>query len=118
MGKAAEVAEAFSSHRFSEAYEALAEDVRWVAIGGSVTTGRPAVIDICESTLRELTGTVVDFRRFLVVDGGDTVAVDSVARYVDGRGETAQVASCDIYEFRADRITTITSYAVELAPTG
>jgi hypothetical protein len=54
MAKPAEVAAAFSTHRFSDAYDALAKDVRWVAIGGSTIVGRSAVIDICEATTREL----------------------------------------------------------------
>jgi creatinine amidohydrolase/Fe(II)-dependent formamide hydrolase-like protein len=99
-----------------EAYEAVAEDVRWIAIGGSTTTGRQAVIDICESTSRELADTATDLVRFLIVDGGETVVVDSVARYSDATGAATQVASCNIYESRAGLITSITSHTVEIDP--
>jgi hypothetical protein len=116
MGTLREIAEAFSGHRFPEAYESLAEDVHWIAIGGPTTIGRQAVIDICESTSRELAGTTTDFLRFLIVDGGETVAVDSVARYSDSTGAATQVASCDIYQSRAGLIATITSYTVEIDP--
>ena len=43
------------------------------------------------------------------------VAVDTLARYSGPNGVTT-VASCDIYEFTGEEITTITSYAVEIDP--
>ena len=113
-----DIAAAFSGHRFSEAYGALSEDVRWVAIGGETTIGRQAVIEICESTARELADTTTEFLRFLVVDGGEAVVVDSVARYVDTSGATTAVASCDVYEFRDGLVATITSYTVALESSG
>ena len=113
-----ETAEAFSGHRFSDAYDALSPDVRWTAVGEGVLIGRQAVVDACEATLAEL-ATTTDVTRFVVVAdaAGQTAAVDVVARYVDADGATSVVSSCDIYEFRDGQVTTITSYAVELDPT-
>jgi hypothetical protein len=75
-----DIASAFSGHRFADAYEGLSANVRWVAVGGATTIGRDAVIDICETTVRDLTDTRTEFLRFLVIDGGEAVAVDSMAR--------------------------------------
>jgi hypothetical protein len=111
-----DIASAFSSHRFAEAYGGLSEDVRWVAIGEGTTIGRDAVIDVCESTSRALAATRTEFLRFLIIDGGEAVAVDSIARYVEDSGATTTVASCDIYEFHHGLVTTITSYTVALEP--
>jgi ketosteroid isomerase-like protein len=113
---AVDIASAFSGHRFADAYAGLSEHVRWVAFGVATTIGRDAVIDLCETTLRELADTRTEFLRFLVIDGGEAVAVDSVARYVEGSGATTTVASCDVYEFRQGQVTTITSYTVLLDP--
>ena len=111
-----ETAEAFSGHRFHDAYAALSPDVRWTAVGEGVVTGRQAVVDACEATLAELATTTTDFSRFVVVadPDGTAVAVDVVARYVDADGTTSVVSSCDIYEFSDGQVTAITSYAVEL----
>jgi ketosteroid isomerase-like protein len=111
-----ETAEAFSGHRFHDAYAALSPDVRWTAVGEGVVTGRQAVVDACEATLAELATTTTDFSRFVVVadPDGNAVAVDVVARYVDADGTTSVVSSCDIYEFSDGQVTAITSYAVEL----
>ena len=111
-----ETAEAFSGHRFRDAYSALSPDVRWTAVGEGVVRGRQAVVDACEATVAELSTTTVEFSRFVVVADGDAAAVDVVARYVDAEGATSVVSSCDIYEFRDGLVTAITSYAVELAP--
>lgn len=111
-----ETAEAFSGHRFRDAYAALSPDVRWTAVGEGVVTGRQSVVDACESTLAELATTTTVFSRFVVVADADgrAAAVDVVARYVDPDGTTSVVSSCDIYEFSDGLVTTITSYAVEL----
>jgi ketosteroid isomerase-like protein len=107
-------AEAFSGHRFPDAYPALAPEVRWTSVGQGTLTGRQAVVDACEATLAELAATTVEFTRFVVVADGDVAAVDAVSRYVDADGEVSVVSSCDVYEFTGGLLTTITSYAVEL----
>jgi len=114
-----ETAEAFSGHRFRDAYDALAGDVSWTAVGEGVLTGRQSVIDACEATLADLASTTVEVTRSVVAadPGGRAVAVDVVARYVDEDGSTSVVSSCDIYEFEDGQVTAITSYAVELDAT-
>lgn len=114
MSTAREVAEAFSGHRFADAEPQLAEDVRWILVGGGLLEGREAVREACASTLTELAGATTEFVRFLVVDGGDVVAVDAIGRYTAADGDVSLVSSCDLYEFRDDVVVTITSYTVEL----
>jgi ketosteroid isomerase-like protein len=111
-----ETAEAFSGHRFADAYPALAPDVRWTNVGQGTITGRQAVVDACEATLAELATTTTEFTRLVVVADGSVAAVDAVGRYVDADGEVSVVSSCDVYEFTGGLLTTITSYTVELDP--
>ncbi|WP_433043119.1 nuclear transport factor 2 family protein [Dactylosporangium sp. CS-033363] len=108
------VAEAFSGHRFADAYPFLSPDVTWNILGGNTLRGRDAVIAACEATLAGLTGTTTEYARFVAVGDGTRAAVDSVARYTAPDGDTAVVASCDIYEFSDGALTTITSYYGEL----
>jgi hypothetical protein len=108
------VAEAFSGHRFADAYPFLAPDVTWNAIGGETRRGRDAVIAGCEATRAGLAATTTEFTRFVAVSDAGRAAVDAVARYTAADGTVAVVASCDIYEFRDGALTTITSYAAEL----
>lgn len=109
-----EIAEAFSGHRFAEAFPHLAPDVRWVSVGQSTLTGRDAVVGACEEAAAELAGVTTEFTRFVSVVGTDAVAVDAVGRYLDASGQTSVVSSCDIFGFEHGALTTITSYAVEL----
>lgn len=133
MSTPRQIAEAFSGHRFADAYDYLAEDVRWVLVGAGELVGRTAVRDACEQTLTELAGGSTELLRFLTVDGssaagdgadgdgadGDgAVAVDAVGRYTTPGDVVTVVSSCDLYEFAGGRVVTITSYTVELDQTG
>jgi ketosteroid isomerase-like protein len=110
------IAEAFSGHRFAQTYDRLAPDVQWVLPGQDRIEGRDAVVAACTSAaaeMAELAGT--EFSRFVSVAGDRVAAVDAVGRYVSRDGSVSVVSSADIYEFDGDgRVTTITSYAVEL----
>ena len=107
------VAEAFSGHRFADAYNSLAPDVRWTTVGGTTTDGKAAVIAVCEETLAELETTNTQFTRFVVAADDATAAVDATGRYTQPDGQVSVVSSCDISEFRDGLVAQITSYAVE-----
>lgn len=109
----AEVAEAFSRHRFSDAYPYIAEDVHWDLVGGPTLIGKTALVDACQNTLHELDQTDTDFIRFRTLVAGDTVVTDSLAVY-DVPDGASRVASCDLFDFRAGTIFQITSYTVEV----
>jgi ketosteroid isomerase-like protein len=113
MGTIQQVAEAFSAHRFAEAFEHLADDVHWATRGGPTMEGRAAVIAACEATTAQLAGVTTEFPRFVTVVGPDAVAVDVIARY-SGPDGTFTVSSCDVYEFAGDSLARITSYVAEL----
>jgi len=117
-----DVAQAFSSHRFEEAFDHLGPDVTWHLVGQATLHGRDAVIAACRNTADETAETTVSWLRFVSAGTGEIVAVDAIARYASAEG-TSTVSSCDIYEFDGDVVRAITSYAVELAadaelPTG
>ena len=107
------IAEAFSRHEFLATFEHLADDIEWNNVGGEQHRGREAVIAACTATAEALATAQVAFARFRTIAAADTVVIDSQANYVDEDG-TSTVASCDIYDFKNDRLTTITSYAVEV----
>ena len=110
------VAEAFSSHRFADAYNHLAPDVEWIAVGEGATIGKSAVIAACEAALVAMAEVDTVLTRFVVAADDDASAIDVIARYTDQHGTTSVVSSCDVYEFRDAHVVRITSYAVELPP--
>ena len=109
------VGRAFSEHRLDDALGHLEKGVKWTIVGGMVLEGSDAVRSTCRDTEESLKGASVQFDRCVTVGDRDTVAVDTVVRYIRPDGVTA-VASCAIYEFDGETITTITSYAVEIDP--
>lgn len=111
----AEIARAFSQHRFAEALPHLAPDVRWTIVGYSVLEGADAVARTCRDTAGSLDDTTASWDRCLTVVQDDTVVVELVGRYTLPDGVTT-VATCYIYQFTDGRISSITSYAVEVDP--
>jgi len=109
------IARAFSGHAFPEAYPYLAEDVRWILIGGPTLVGKKAAIEACEATLQDLAHTETTFTKFRTVVGVDAVVVDVVGEYSAPDQAKSVVASCDIFDFSDGLISTITSYTTELS---
>ena len=109
------IARAFSGHAFHEAYPYLAEDVRWVLVGGPTLVGKEAAIEACESTLQELADTETTFSKFRTIVGADAVVVDVIGEYSAPDQAKSVVASCDIFDFADGIIRSITSYTTELA---
>jgi hypothetical protein len=108
-----QIAEAFSRHRFDEAYPYLHEDVRWILVGDREVVGRDAVVATCTQSAAYLAGVAPAFRRVKVVASDRCVVVDCEVDYAEGGG-TSRVASCDLYDFTDGRLTMITSYTVQL----
>lgn len=110
-----DIATAFSTQRYDEIEQHLAADVFWDLVGGKPRLDRVEVLELLRGTqenLRELQSTFLEQR---VIDGGDTVVVDSVIEYVADDGERSVVSSCDVYEFEGGLVTHIRSYAGERA---
>jgi len=109
----AEIARAFSGHRFEETFDRLAAEVTWRLVGATTLDGREAVVAACRDTAELLAGTTTSWPRFVSAGSDDVVAVDVIARYENAEG-TSVVSSCDIYEFDGATIRAITSYTVEI----
>ncbi|MBJ2119784.1 hypothetical protein I6N91_02170 [Arthrobacter sp. MSA 4-2] len=73
---------------------------------------------IGKSLAQDLKDVHTDFEQFRVLTAGESVIVDSIARYAGADGSLSRVASCDIYDFVEGRVAKIRSYNVELAPDG
>lgn len=106
-----EVAEAISTHDFEAAFAQLSEAIVWHMPGAATLEGRAAVEDACRETAASLVSAEIRRQRVEIIDAGDKVVVETLTVYRDTTGSTT-VASCDVYEFDADFVITITSYNV------
>jgi hypothetical protein len=111
-----QVAEAFSSHRFTEIYDFMHPQVEWTLVGVARLEGIDQVRAACERSLAQLERMTTQFLRFKTVAGPDAVAIDSVAKYVDVKWQRSFVRSCDIYEFTQGYLTSITTYTAAIEP--
>lgn len=107
------IAEAFSRHQFATTFDSFAPNIEWRNLGGAHHIGKEAVIDACNRSSSYLNTVRTTFTRFRTIAATDCVVTDAQASYLDG-DETSTVASCDIYDFVNGRLTTITSYTVEV----
>jgi limonene-1,2-epoxide hydrolase len=114
---AANVAEAFCRHHFSETYPFLHDDIEWEVVGAETIRGKGAVIARCEQSAADLARLSTTFNEFRVIEGDGHAVVESRADY-DGADGTFRVASCDLFDFVGGRVRTITSFMVELAADG
>ncbi|GAA1583266.1 hypothetical protein GCM10009789_41350 [Kribbella sancticallisti] len=94
-----QVAEAFSSHQFRDVYDFLHPQVEWTLVGAARLEGKEQVVYACEQSLVTLDRTTTQFLRFKTIPAADSVAIDTVAKYVDAKWQRSFVRSCDIYEF-------------------
>jgi limonene-1,2-epoxide hydrolase len=108
------IAAAFSRHDFDAAFPFLADDVSWEIVGIEPLIGKDAVMEACSQLAVELVDVTTEFRRFRTVSTDSTVVIDSLADYTDAAGEVSTVASCDLYDFEDNRVTTIASYNIEM----
>ncbi len=109
-----QIAEAFSRHRFDRTYDYLADTIQWDVIGGERIDGKEQVVAACRQSVAYLADVVTTFGKFRLVVGEGCVVIDSEAEYRGKDGDVSKVASCDLYDFSAGKLTKITSYTVEL----
>jgi hypothetical protein len=108
------VARAFSGHRFDDAIPYLAEDISWTLIGSGELQGKQTVVDACVSQARELTDVKTEFERFTSIVAPGCVVVETLALYQGSGGDDSRVASCDIYHFNGEKVSSIRSYNMEV----
>jgi limonene-1,2-epoxide hydrolase len=110
-----QVAEAFSRHAFREVYDVLHPQVVWTLVGEARIEGKEQVVETCEQSLTMLEHTITQFLRFKTIADAEAVAIDTLAKYVEG-SNSSFVRSCDVYEFTDGYLTEITSYTAEVQP--
>ena len=109
----AEIAVAFSSQKYDEVEPYLAESIFWDLVAARPRLDKGEVLVLLRETKQNLKVLTSNFLEQRVIDGGDTVVVDSVVEYVDSTGEKSVVSSCDLYEFEGGLVTHIRTYAGE-----
>jgi ketosteroid isomerase-like protein len=107
-----QIAEAFSTGRFSACYAFLADTVQWQVVGEQLLQGKEAVVAFCEKTAAYFATVSTHFSIHNVIANNDAVAINGHARFVTAEGKTVEVDSCDIYRFEAGMLCSVVSYCI------
>jgi hypothetical protein len=78
-----EIAENFSRHRFEQTYRFMLDDIEWTQIGRTLVRGKDDVTGVCEESSKYLASVRTTFHQFEVIEGNDSVVIDTRAEYED-----------------------------------
>jgi hypothetical protein len=109
-----QIAEAFCSHRFTETYPYMADEIKWNVIGREELMGQAAVINKCAEGAKFLETVSTTNLRLKIYRAETRVIVEGAAQFQDKDNLTSSVASCDVFQFSDGRLVEITSYVIEL----
>ena len=109
-----QIAEAFCSYRFVVTYPYMAEEIKWYIVGTEELMGREAVIDRCDKSAKFLETVSATITKLKINRAETFVVVEGAAQFQGQKNQTSSVASCDVFQFSAERLVEITSYVIGL----
>ena len=109
-----QIAEAFCSHKFTETFPYMANEIKWNMIGREELSGREAVIDHCGKGSKFLETVSSTITKLKTYSAEPYVIVEGAAQFQDHENQTSSVASCDVFQFSDGRLIEITSYVIDL----
>ena len=95
-----EIAELFSSGKFSEVENYLSDDIVWnIYEEKQIITGKPAVLELMKKVGNFFGSVTTKFETFGILEEGDKVAIYGRAEFIRGSTTVNTVYSCDVYIF-------------------
>ena len=107
-----EIAELFSSGKFSEVEDHLSDDIVWnIYEDKKIITGKQSVIDFTKKVSNYFQAVTTKFETFGILEDGDKIAIYGSAEFIRGSITVNTVYSCDVYIFNPfGKIKKIHSY--------
>lgn len=107
-----DIAYAFSTGNFKVTYNLLDEDIQWNIIGDKLLNGKAAVIDFCDKTATYFAEvkTIFIVNNFIAED--NCIALNGTAQFITTDNNLTNMASCDVYIFKEEKLKEITSYCI------
>lgn len=97
---ARDIAEHFSSGKFTEIEKYLSDDIVWnIYEEKKVLSGKKAVFEFMKKTGEYFTSVTTKFETFGVLEDNDKVAIYGRAEFIRGSKTVNTIYSCDIYIF-------------------
>lgn len=113
-----EIAERFSSGKFGEVENYLADDIVWnIYEEKQIITGRQAALELMKKAGNFFGAVTTKFETFGILEEGDKVAIYGRAEFIRGSTTVNTVYSCDVYIFNPfGKIKKIHSYCNSSRP--
>jgi hypothetical protein len=113
-----EIAELFSSGKFSEVENYLSDDIVWnIYEEKQVLSGKESVIKFMKKIGEYFKSLTTNFETFGVLEEGDKVAIYGRAEFIRGSKTVNTVYSCDVYIFNPfGKIKKVHSYCNSTRP--
>ena len=108
-----QIAEALCSHRFTEVFPYMADEIKWNMIGREELIGREAVIAHCNKGMKFLATVTSTITKLKTYRADPFVIVEGAAQFQDKENQTSSVASCDVFQFSDGQLIEITSYIID-----
>ncbi len=101
-----------STGNFKVAYPLFAENISWHIAGEKLVKGKVDVIAYCDGIAAYFATVKTTFTVANIITEENKVAIDGKAEFVNDKGQTTKVLSCDVYCFTDDKLASITSYCI------
>lgn len=102
----------FSSGNFKFSYDYLSDDIQWNIVGDKILSGKDNVIEFCNKTAEYISGVITKFNIINLIEEDNCIAIDGTAEFINKENVTTNVSSCDLYNFKNNKIQSITSYCI------
>jgi ketosteroid isomerase-like protein len=105
-----ELSQQFSEGKFASCYDYLSNTIQWKIVGNKTLEGKEDVIKFCENMLKESENTT--FKNFNMVVENNSIVVEGNCKFMNEDNTEGEVNYCDVYKFKDDKISKITSYCI------
>ena len=108
-----EIAELFSSGKFTPCYPFLTDKSVWNIPGEQYLIGKDNIVEYCEAVTEHFNAVTTHFTTINIIENQTSVAISGTAEFIREGLTFSYVSSCDVYNFdENNNILSVHSYCV------
>lgn len=108
-----EIAQLFSIGQFDKTYDHIDENADWIVVAENHFKGKEAIIKNCIQVDKYFKSVSTKFKTLNVISENNKVVITGTAEFLRDGKRLSFVEACDVYEFKDNKITKITSYCIQ-----
>ena len=108
-----EVAALFSTGKFAEVHDRIADNASWIVIEENNFIGKDAIVQHCKQVASYFDSVSCIFKIHRIIANAKEVVVEGTAEFRNDKNETSFISACDLYTFNDNKqIESIRSYCI------